>query len=138
MSDGAVFSFEQKILFKHCDPAGIVFYPRFAEILNDAVEAFFAARLAWPFETLHPDYGVPTAALSFRFRKPCRHGDHLQLRLHLAKLGHSSLTLQTCAMRGVEECFFADQTLVCVDADGHPTPWPDPVRARVTKLMEAT
>lgn len=138
MSDVAAFTFEQKILFKHCDPAGIVFYPRFAEILNDAVEAFFAARLAWPFETLHPDHGVPTAALSLRFQKPCRHGDHLQLRLQVVKLGRSSLTLQTCAMRGEEECFVADQTLVCVGADGRPTPWPARVRARITKMTEAT
>ncbi|MEL6103010.1 MAG: acyl-CoA thioesterase, partial [Pseudomonadota bacterium] len=26
------FQFLQKVLFKHCDPAGIVFYPRYFEM----------------------------------------------------------------------------------------------------------
>jgi 4-hydroxybenzoyl-CoA thioesterase len=36
-----LFSINQKVLFKHCDPAGIVFYPRYFEMINDCVEAFF-------------------------------------------------------------------------------------------------
>lgn len=36
-----LFTFTQKVLFKHCDPAGIVFYPRYFEIINDCIEAFF-------------------------------------------------------------------------------------------------
>ena len=35
------FTFLQKVQFKHYDPAGIVFYPRFIEMINDAVEAMF-------------------------------------------------------------------------------------------------
>ena len=27
--------------FRHCDPAGIVFYPRYAEMVNDTVEHWF-------------------------------------------------------------------------------------------------
>ena len=34
------FEFRQTIGFKHCDPAGIVFYPRYFEMFNDCVEAF--------------------------------------------------------------------------------------------------
>ena len=46
------FTYKQKVLFKHCDPAGIVFYPRFFEMINDAVEALFSDVLNWPFEYL--------------------------------------------------------------------------------------
>ncbi|MEM9578580.1 MAG: thioesterase family protein [Pseudomonadota bacterium] len=132
------FSYPQKVLFKHCDPAGIVFYPRFFEIINDAVEAMFSEALGWPFEEIHPEAGVPTAAFNVRFKAPCRHGDHLVLRLELTRLGGSSLSLTTRAMRQDTLCFEADQTLVCVGAEGRPVPWPGPVRARIKELMEVS
>lgn len=34
------FSYRQKVLFMHYDPAGIVFFPRYFEMMNDCVEAF--------------------------------------------------------------------------------------------------
>ena len=40
------FTLTQKVLFKHCDPAGIVFYPRYFEMINDCVEAFSTRPLA--------------------------------------------------------------------------------------------
>ena len=132
------FSYPQKVLFKHCDPAGIVFYPRFFEMINDAVEAMFRDVLEWPFEDMHPDAGVPTAALNVRFKRPCRHGDQLELCLELTRLGGTSLSLTTRAMRQGTLCFEADQTLVCVGPDGRPVAWPEHVHAKIKELMETT
>ncbi len=131
------FTYTQKVLFKHCDPAGIVFYPRFFEMINDAVEAMFSDVLYWPFEDMLPEAGVPTAAFDVRFKRPCRHGDHLELRLTLTRLGRTSLSLTTRAMRHEELCFEADQTLVLVNGECRPAPWPAPVHARIKALMEA-
>lgn len=130
------FQFPQKVLFKHCDPAGIVFYPRFFEMINDAVEAMFNDLLDWPFETMHPDSGVPTAEFKIRFKAPSRHGDHLMLDLELKHLGRTSLTLTTIARRGETTCFEADQVLVCIGPEGRPAPWPASVRTKITALME--
>ena len=132
------FTFPQKVLFKHCDPAGIVFYPRFFEMINDAVEAMFSDLLGWPFEDIHPTGGVPTAAFNVQFKTPCRHGDHLELHLSLTRLGNSSLSLTTRAMRQGDLCLEAEQTLVCVDHDGRPTPWPKHVRTTIKDLMETS
>ena len=60
--------FPQKVLFKHCDPAGIVFYPCFFEMINDAVEDMFANLLDWPFEEIVPKHGTPTASISVQFQ----------------------------------------------------------------------
>lgn len=130
------FAYPQKVLFKHCDPAGIVFYPRFFEMINDAVEALFGDVLCWPLDEMHPEAGVPTAAFNVRFLHPCRHGDQLDLQVTFDRLGRSSLTLTTRAMRGDTPCFEAEQVLVCVKG-GAPSPWPDPVRRKITELMEA-
>ncbi|MXY33433.1 MAG: acyl-CoA thioesterase [Boseongicola sp. SB0676_bin_33] len=130
------FDFPQKVLFKHCDPAGIVFYPRHLEMINDAVEALFCDVLGWPFEEMLRTGGVPTAELNVRFKRPCRHGNRLVLRLTLTRLGRSSLALTTHATRGEELCFEADQVLVFVGADGRPAPWPEQVKDRIHALME--
>ena len=131
------FEYPQKVLFKYCDPAGIVFFPRYAELLNDAVETFFADVLKWPFEEMHPEAGVPTAQLSMDFKAPSFHGDMLNLQITIQKIGRASLQLQTTALCQTETRFIADQTLVCVDGSGRPMSWPDDVRTRLKQTMES-
>ena len=123
-----VFEFEQKVLFKHCDPAGIVFYPRYFEIINDCVEAFFDAVLGWPFEVLLKEGGVPTAQIETRFVAPNQHGDRLLLRLKVVRLGRTSMTLKIGATTEGAARFEVKQTLVCVDSAGKPRAWPEAVR----------
>ena len=130
--------FPQKVLFKHCDPAGIVFYPCFFEMINDAVEDMLANLLDWPFEEIVPKHGIPTASISVQFRAPCRHGDHLELRINAVRIGKSSLTLKTCAFAAEELRFEADHTLVYVGEDCRSNPWPESIRQKINGLMEGT
>ncbi len=132
------FRFPQKILFKHCDPAGIVFYPRYFEIINDAVEAMFSDLIGWPFEDMHKGAGVPTATISVDFTAPSRHGDQVELVISIVKLGRSSMVLKTVAMAGEEIRFIADHVLVCINEQGRPRSWPEDVRRRVNSIMEET
>lgn len=132
------FTQHQKVLFRHCDPAGIVFYPRYFEMINDAVEAMFDALLGWPFHEIHKDAGVPTVHFDVTFKAPSRQGDQLNLDLTLAKLGGSSLNIQTHAHQGGQTRFLADQTVVLVNASGAPTRWPDDLRQRMTDIMETS
>lgn len=131
------YRYPQKVLFKHCDPAGIVFYPRYFEMISDAVESLFSDVLGWPFESMHPDASVPTASFNVRFKQPCRHGDQLELRVTLTHLGRSSLSLTTQATRAQQMCFEAEQVLVCVDDKGRPAPWPEHVASKIKDVMEA-
>jgi len=130
--------FAQKVLFKHCDTAGIVFFPRYAEMVNDGIEALFSDLLLWPFEVIHPEAAVPTVALAFEFKAPSFHGDHLHLDITIKRMGGTSLTVETLASCGDETRFVADQTLVFIDKGGRPQRWPEDVRARVDSLLEAT
>lgn len=135
-ADTVHFRFAQKVLFKHCDPAGIVFYPRFVEMINDAVEALFDQMLDWPFEHMHPGAGVPTAALDIQFKAPCRHGDLLDLKLTVMAFGRTSMSLKTHAVCDDETRFVANQTLVCVNSEARPNPWPEHVRQHIAKMMK--
>ncbi len=132
------FSFSQKVLFKHCDPAGIVFYPRYFEMMNDCVEAFFSDALDAPFEKLHLSGGVPTAQIETRFTKPSRHGDELTLNLEITRTGATSMTYRMTAFCGEEQRFETVATLVNVGADGRPVRWPDALRIKLAEYEGST
>lgn len=128
------FKHKQKVLFRHCDPAGIVFFPRYFEMINDCIEHFFDAYLGWPFEELLKTQGVPTAEISARFLVPSRHGDQLVLALTVTKVGRSSLCYAIEATCGGDTRFVAEAVLVHVDEQGLPATWPEQIR---TKLKES-
>lgn len=125
------FDFEQKVLFRHCDPAGIVFFPRYFEMINDCVEHFFDECLGLPFEVLLLTQGVPTAEISTRFIAPSRHGDRLDLVLTVTKVGRSSLCYAIQATCGGDTRFEAEAALVHVDAAGKPAAWPETIRKKL-------
>jgi 4-hydroxybenzoyl-CoA thioesterase len=85
------FSKQEQIKFRHCDFAGIVFYPRFLEMLNDLVEDWFAEALQRPFSKIHETHGIPTVDLQVKFKKPARIGDVLNKKLWVESLGESSM-----------------------------------------------
>jgi len=130
------FEFPQKVLFKHCDPAGIVFFPRYFEMMNDCVEAFFDRELDWPFEVLLRDAGIPTARITTRFTAPSRHGEHLTLGLRITRVGDRSMTYRMTAHCAAELRFETDATLVHVDASGCSQVWPMRIAEKLKALGE--
>jgi len=82
---------EQKIKFKHIDYAGIVFYPRFLEMLNDLVEDWFEEALDRPFHKMHQSNGIPTVDLKVQFKKAARLGEVIVKELWVKELRSSSL-----------------------------------------------
>ena len=129
------FEYPQKVLFKHCDPAGLVFYPRFFEMINDCVEAFFA-EIGLPFDALHRTHAIPTVEITTEFTAPCRLGDDLVLRLTCTRLGRTSLGLRIAARGPDGPRFQAKSTIVFTTLQGQPTPWPDALRTQFTRHIE--
>ena len=129
------FVFPQKILFKHCDPAGIVFYPRYFEMMNDCVEAFFSDALNAPFEDLHKTGATPTVAIDTNFQSPSHHGDHLTIALAVTHVGNTSVGLRMLAQCNGQSRFETTSTLVKVNLKGRPEPWPDGLRTALSKHL---
>ncbi len=130
------------VRFGHCDAAGIVFYPRYFEMLNDFIEDWFAQALDWPFSAMHGGghAGVPTADLHCRFVAPSRLGESLTRELRVVKLGQSSFTVQV-RFAGPDGGLRLEvtQRLVCVDTGKiAPRPLPDPVRQAMTQYLDAS
>ena len=81
----------EKIKFKHIDYAGIVFYPRFLEMLNDLVEDWFEEALDRPFSKMHQTNGIPTVDLKIQFKNPARLGEVLTKKLWVKDIGFASM-----------------------------------------------
>lgn len=133
-----IYSIEQKILFKHCDPARIVFYPRYFEIINDTVESFFFEVLDYPFEELHKLGGVPTVNITTQFHAPSRHGDLLNIDLTVSRVGATSLTLALVMSCQGQQRLSTTLVLVNVDMQGKPKPWPDTVKEKATHYLKVS
>ncbi len=130
-------SFETQALvrFAHVDPAGIVFYPRYFEMLNGAVEDWFAQALGVDFRTMHVDrrLGTPTVKLDVSFAAPSRLGDRLTIAITPRAVGRSSCTIDVAFSCDGSERLRATVVLVCMDLDTHrAAPWPDAIRAAMT------
>ena len=86
-----IFLKTEKIRFQHVDYAGIVFYPRFLEMLNGLVEDWFEEELSRPFHEMHQTNGIPTVDLKVQFKNPARLGQVLMKRLWVINLGFASV-----------------------------------------------
>lgn len=82
---------EEQIRFRHTDFAGIVFYPRFLEMLNDLVEDWFEEALDRPFSKIHETNGIPTVDLKIQFKNAARIGEMLTKKLWVKELKSSSV-----------------------------------------------
>ncbi|MEP3244116.1 MAG: thioesterase family protein [Sneathiella sp.] len=137
----AHFTYRQKVLFQHCDPAGIVFYPRYFEMINLVVEEWFDEGLGVPFSELHMKRrsAIPTACINTVFKAPSHLGDCLIMVLIIQKLGGASLDLKITAEERGQVRFETTLTLVHVDIETtKPSPWPQDIRNRFEILMEET
>lgn len=104
-----------KVKFSECDMAGIVFYPRYFEMINFVVEEWLED-LEWSFTYLHEDRleGLPTKSLECEFMAPCRIGDELEFQMTVEALGTSSFTLSFCAYHNKQPVLKARSVLVYV------------------------
>ncbi|MGP9768331.1 acyl-CoA thioesterase [Halomonas sp. AOP13-D3-9] len=129
------FTTQRKVRFQHCDPAGIVFYPRYFEMINSVVEDWFEEVLHHDFNQLHVETGrgVPTAAIDTQFHAPSRLGERLTFKLTVQSVGRSSLTIQVVAYCGEQKRLTSDSTLVFVDlSSGKSMPWTEAIRQHIT------
>ncbi len=126
----------ETVRFGHCDPAGIVFYPRYFEMLQACVEDWFNEALGVDYaELLGPRrIGLPSVSLQADFKRVSRMGDVLEQVVAIRRIGRSSLTLTVIFSGPDGERAVFEQVLVCTDLASHrPRPFPDDVRSALDK-----
>lgn len=127
------------IEFNHCDPAGIVFYPRYFEMTNSVVENFFADVAGRSFAAMSgasPINGVPTARIEAEFVAPSRLGELLVFSLRLVQLGSRSMTI-TLEAEAEGQRRMRTRILLVWTAGMRAAAWPEDVRARLAACLQA-
>ncbi|WP_299359771.1 thioesterase family protein [uncultured Paracoccus sp.] len=125
------------IEFNHCDPAGIVFYPRYFEMTNSVCENFFADVVGRSYARIIADGdGIPTVRLEVSFRAPSRLGEKLRFRLWITGVGRSSVDCRIVASCAGETRIEVVKRLVWLGGGMRAAPWPDEMRAVLQAQME--
>lgn len=86
-----------------CDPAGIVFYPRYFAMFDASTAALFAAALGYgKYEMLRrfDAVGFPMVDTGARFLLPSRFGDVVTIESQVTSFGRSSFEISHQLMRG--------------------------------------
>ena len=140
-SPTGVFRHPIEIRWGDCDPAAIMYFPRFFERFHDAMEHWFHRALDFPYDTLilGRRLGLPSVHTEADFRAPCRFGERLVVELRVPRLGRTSLELAYRVMAdGEPEPRLTGRT-VCALMDLDPArptharavPWSDDLRAKI-------
>lgn len=141
MADRETFERAVQVRFRDCDPAGIVFYPRYFEMFNNLVEDWCEQALGASFRELIQvrGLGLPAVSISTDFLATSTLGDQLRAVLSVVKVGTSSITtaIQLVGEDGVERVR-ANLVLVLMDLNNsRATPIPDEMRSRIARFGPA-
>jgi 4-hydroxybenzoyl-CoA thioesterase len=129
-----VFRVEYPIRFSHCDPAGQVYFPRFFDLLHDAMEDWFNTGLEERFSDLlmKRQLGTPTVGTQCDFISPARFGDTLIIELSILKLGKSSVELAFNANIDGRACLKCRHTICMFSKEtSKAVPIPEALRVRM-------
>jgi 4-hydroxybenzoyl-CoA thioesterase len=140
MAPQRVYRTQVPIRFTHCDPAGIVFYPRYFEMFNDLVEDWCREGLQFPFPELinHRGWGVPTVHLEVDFVASSTFGDVLTATLKVRSVGTSSIGLEILLSGEQDDIRVrGNVVLVLIDRKTKKTiPLPEDLRVRLLEFKQ--
>ena len=137
------FTLRRQVEFNHCDPAGIVFYPRYYEMISALVERFFAdaCGMGWGQMT-QGGTGTPMGEIRIRFAAPSRLEDWLDLSLTVRAIGRASATFDLACHCAGELRFSGEATVIHATlgdstAPGRALRWPEALRSEMSRYLSA-
>jgi len=86
-----------------CDPAGIIFYPRYFEIFDTSTTALFERALGMnkiAYLKAYEFAGHPVVETRARFRQPTRFGDNVSIETKVVECRESSFRLEHRISKG--------------------------------------
>jgi 4-hydroxybenzoyl-CoA thioesterase len=119
-----------RIRWGDCDPAGIIFYPRYFEIFDAATASLFERALGITKHEMFSTYefaGWPLVRTHARFVKPTRFGDDVTIETSV-KFGRSSFDIEHRLSLKADLCVECQEKRVWIVRDAanaiksHPIP----------------
>jgi 4-hydroxybenzoyl-CoA thioesterase len=126
-----------QIEWGHCDPAGIVFNPRFFEFFDWNTALLFERAMGVTKADVLKKFGgsgIPLVDTRAKFILPCRFGDMVDIRTGIKKLGRSSFEVEHRLYNGDRLAVEGEEIRVWTarDAEGRmrPAPLPEEIVAK--------
>lgn len=132
------FRASRRLTFGDCDPSGIAYFPSYLHLLVGVLEEFFEALGAgWPDMIAERRIGVPTVRLDLTFKRPGFHGNTLDFKVRVVRIGTTSLDLEHAVSCAGEELWTANHRVVATSLDNHRAcPWPNDIKAALINHLE--
>ena len=74
-----------KVTFGECDPAAVVYFPRYFHWFHTAMEDWFDAHMGLPYAEFLQRYGLPAARTQAEYQRPCRQGELVAIELSVGE-----------------------------------------------------
>jgi 4-hydroxybenzoyl-CoA thioesterase len=132
--DGFTTTRSLRIEWGHCDPAGIVFNPRFFEYFDWSTALLLEAATGTSKAEMlarHDLHGIPLVGTQASFQRPARYGDLVEIVSTVVEVGRSSFTIRHSLFNGGALAVEGRETRVW--AGRHPD---DPSRMKATPIPE--
>ncbi len=133
-------AFRRKIpvRFHHCDPAALVYYPRYFEMVDGIIEDWFAIGLKASISSLLHRRAIvtPTVHLTVDFIRPSVYGETITFKLVVTKIGRTSCHIAMEASKGRELRMTVTQIIVFLHSkERKPVPVPADIVRRMRKFV---
>jgi len=119
-----------RIVWGDCDPAGIVFYPRYFEMFDASTTALFERALGmnkFEFVKAYDSVGYPMVDTRARFLLPTRYGDDVVIETEITEIKRSSFEIRHRLIKDGALAVEGFETRVWVGRDPAD---PDKIRAK--------
>lgn len=119
MTDEAPVVVRSRVKFGDCDPAGIVFTPRYGGFVFEAAEVWLEQVMGLSIhqQLNKGEIGTPVRSLTTDLHKSLRPGEQFTSEVHVEAVGRTSFRLLVIGRRGDGAlCFVGRMTCVTTDA----------------------
>jgi 4-hydroxybenzoyl-CoA thioesterase len=109
-----------RITWGDCDPAGIVYYPRYFEMFDESTVALFERALGMTKYQSQKDFefaGYPMVDTRAKFSIPNRYGDDVEIESTIAEFRRSSFDIQHRMLKNGQLSVECSETRVWVGRD---------------------
>lgn len=130
---------ERPVRFQDVDPAGIVFFARFATYAHEAMETFFdQVEGGYADLIMRRRVGFPAVKLEADYKAPLRYGDVVQIRTTVSHVGNRSAVFRYRFVCHDEEVAELRHTVVITDLEAmRSRDMPADVREALAAHLEA-
>jgi len=136
----AAWATMRTVRFSDCDPAGIVYTPRFIDMVNGAIEDFFLQRLRVDYHALLVKHqiGLGYKSVDTDFFLPALMGDRLSFTVLVEHIGRTSVIYSLHCVRETTEIMRCRLVQVTTSLNTHvPINIPTPLKDALVAYKES-